>query len=263
MLILVVAVFAPVVAPHDPGTSGTLDITRRLRPPLGWGGEHGYLLGTDALGRDILSRILYGARVSLAVGALAVLLSGGLGVTLGLVAGYWKGWADDAIMRAGDIQLAFPFVLLAIAVMAVLGPSLVNLVLVLAIGSWVTYARMVRSQVLEIREREFVLAARALGIATPRLLLRHVLPSATAPIIVVASYSAANVILTEALLSFLGLGVDPTVPAWGSMVAEGRDYIRDAWWLTAFPGLAIALTVLSINIVGDWLRDYMDPRLRV
>ena len=262
-LVIFAAVFAPLIAPHDPGTSGTLDITRRLRPPLWSGGTAEHLLGTDALGRDILSRILYGARVSLVIGVLAVALSGWVGVTLGLLAGYHGGLVDDVIMRISDVQLAFPFVLLAISVMAVLGASLQNLIVVLAIGGWVTYARIVRSQVLVLREKEFVQAARTIGLGAWPIMVRHILPNAIAPIIIVASYSVANVILTEAFLSFLGLGVEPSIPAWGSMVAEGRDYLRDAWWLTTFPGLAIMATVLGVNLLGDWLRDYLDPRLKV
>jgi peptide/nickel transport system permease protein len=262
-LVILAAILAPVVAPHDPGTSGTLDITRRLRPPAWGGGSAEHLLGTDALGRDILSRILYGARVSLLIGVVAVALSGAVGVTLGLLAGYHGGKVDDVIMRVADVQLAFPFVLLAISVMAVLGASLQNLIVVLAIGGWVTYARVVRSQVLVLREREFVLAARALGLGAAPIMFRHVLPNALAPIIIVASYSVANVILTEAFLSFLGLGVEPAIPAWGSMVADGRDYLRDGWWLTTFPGLAIMATVLGVNLLGDWLRDYLDPRLKI
>ena len=262
-LVVLAAILAPVLAPHDPGTSGTLDITRRLRPPAWSGGTVEHVLGTDALGRDILSRILYGARVSLVIGIIAVALSGAVGVTLGLLSGYNGGLVDDLIMRVADVQLAFPFVLLAISVMAVLGASLQNLIVVLAIGGWVTYARIVRSQVLVLREREFVLAARTIGLSAWPIMVRHILPNALAPIIVVASYSVANVILTEAFLSFLGLGVEPSIPAWGSMVAEGRDYLRDAWWLTTFPGLAIMMTVLSVNLLGDWLRDYLDPRLKV
>jgi peptide/nickel transport system permease protein len=254
-LVLVVAACAPALAPHAPTA---IDVVSRLRPP----GSPGHPLGTDDLGRDILSRILYGARVSLTVGVSAVALAGVLGVAAGLTAGYYGGWVDDVIMRAVDVQLAFPFILLAIAAMAVLGAGLLNLILVLGVGNWVGYARVVRGEVLSLREKEFIEAARATGARGLPVLLRHVLPNVIAPVIVVASFAVASTILTEAALEFLGLGLPPAVPTWGAMLSAGREYLASAWWLAAFPGLAIMVTVLGINLLGDWLRDTLDPRLR-
>jgi peptide/nickel transport system permease protein len=260
MAVVFTALFAPLLAPHDP--TG-MNIVERLKPPF-WmeGGSGEYLLGTDALGRDILSRIIFGARVSLIVGFGAVVLSGFVGVLLGLIAGYLGGIFDDVIMRIADIQLALPFILLAIAIVAVVGPGLVNIIIVLAIGGWVRYARVVRGQVLAVRELEYVEAARALGETSPSIMLRQVLPNVFAPVIVVASFAVGQTILTESSLSFLGFGVEPSIPAWGGMLADGRDYLRDAWWLAAFPGMAITLTILGVNLFGDWLRDYLDPRLK-
>jgi peptide/nickel transport system permease protein len=190
-------------------------------------------------------------------------LAGAVGVLLGLVAGYFGGLADTLIMRAADVQLALPSLLLAVFLMAVLGAGLLNVVLVLALASWVGYARVVRGQVLALRSREYVEASRALGASAPFIIFRHVLPNSLAPVIVIASFAVANAIMSEAALSFLGLGVDPATPTWGAMLADGRDYLLDNWWLAAFPGLAILVTVLAINLLGDWLRDYLDPRLPV
>jgi peptide/nickel transport system permease protein len=211
-----------------------------------------------------LSRVIFGARISLIVGLVAVAIAGTIGVTLGLIAGFQGGRADDAIMRVADIQLAFPSILAALTVMAVLGPGIGNLAVVLGVTGWVGYARIVRGQVLSLREKEFVEAAKACGAGSARIVLRHLLPNVVTPTIVVASFAVASTILAEATLSFLGLGVPPAVPTWGGMVAAGRDTIQTGqWWITVFPGLAIMLTVLGINVVGDWLRDYFDPRLRV
>ncbi len=226
-------------------------------------GRTPFLLGTDGLGRDVLSRLIYGARISLLVGFIAVCIGGTLGTTLGLVAGYFGGKIDDIIMRFADIQLAFPFILLAIMFLVVLGPGLVNLVLVLGIGQWVTYARIARAQTIAQREREYVEAAHALGARTASIIFQTILPNILAPLTVIASFNVASVILSEASLSFLGLGVPPTVPTWGGMLNESRDQlIAGRWWLAVFPGAAIALTVLSFNIMGDWLRDFLDPRLK-
>ena len=264
LLVVAGALLAPWIAPHDPGTLGTLDIAKRLRPPCFLtGGSLEYVLGTDSLGRDILSRLLYAARISLLVGFAAVALAGSVGVPLGLLAGYLGGWVDDLLMRIADVQLALPPMLLAIFLMAVFGAGLGNVIVVLALASWVGYARVVRGQVLALRGKEFVEAARAAGASDLRLMLRHILPNTMAPVIVIASFSVANAIMSEAALSFLGLGVEPTTPTWGGMLADGREYITDCWWLAAFPGLAILLTVLGINLLGDWLRDYLDPRLKV
>jgi peptide/nickel transport system permease protein len=260
LLTLVVAVTASVLAPYDPEEVRLLD---RLQPP-GFvdkdGGVH--YLGTDPLGRDMLSRMMYGSRISLLVGATTVLIGGTLGLLLGVASGYYGGMPDDVIMRLADIQLAFPSILLYIAVLAVLGPGLGKVIAILGITGWVTYGRIVRGEVLSIREREYVLAARAVGSSDRRIMARHILPNIFAPFIVVASFAIANAIIAEASLSFLGLGVPPSVPTWGAMLAQSRDYLRDAWWPVTFPGLAIMLTVLSINVVGDWLRDYLDPRLK-
>jgi peptide/nickel transport system permease protein len=201
--------------------------------------------------------------VSLLVGVAAILVGGTLGVSAGLVSGYFGGWIDDVLMRLGDIQLAFPFILLAIMFLVVLGPGLFNLIVVLGIGQWVTYARIVRAQTLSLREKEFVEAARAMGDSTASIIFRTILPNIIAPLTVIASFNVASVILAEAALSFLGLGVPAEVPTWGSMLAQSRDQlIANKWWLAIFPGLAIVFTVLSFNIMGDWLRDFLDPRLK-
>ncbi len=265
-LVVVVAVglaalFAPWLAPFDPLTQ---ELTYRLRAP-GWHDASGrvHLLGTDHLGRDILARILYGSRIALVVGVAVVGISGLLGMMIGLVSGYFGGRIDDLFMRLADIQLAFPFILLAIAVIGVLGPSLPNIIIVIGVSSWVVYARVVRGEVLSLREREFVLAAVALGSRDWQILLRHVLPNAFTPWLVVATLDMARVIVVESALSFLGLGVQPPTPTWGGMLAAGRVYLSTAWWLATFPGLAILVTVLGINLLGDGLRDTFDPRLKL
>jgi peptide/nickel transport system permease protein len=260
-LVVLVALLAPVLSAFDPLEQ---DIGQRLKPP-GWPDEQGrvHLLGTDHLGRDIAARIIFGARIALSVGVAAVLISGLLGLGIGLLAGYFRGRVDDLLMRLADIQLAFPFILLAIAVIGVLGPSLRNIIIVIGVSSWVVYARVVRGEVFSIREREFVQAAIALGSRDGRILLRHVLPNALTPWLVVATLDMARVIVIESALSFLGLGVQPPTPTWGGMLADGRVYLSTAWWLATFPGLAILLTVLGINLFGDGLRDTLDPRLKV
>ena len=260
LLNVVVALSASVLAPHDPLDQ---DVARRLLPPV-WlaGGGHDYLLGTDQLGRDILSRIIYGSRISLLIGLLSVVLSLPIGVGVGLLAGYFTGRLDDITMRIADVQLAFPFILLAITIAGVLGPSPRNVILILAVGGWVVYARLARGQALSLREKEFIEAARSLGGGSFRILVRHMLPNVVSPIIVVGTFGVAQMILLESSLSFLGLGVQPPTPSWGGMLNDGRPYITVAWWLTTFPGAAIMLTVLGINFVGDWLRDLLDPRLQ-
>jgi peptide/nickel transport system permease protein len=255
------AVFAPQLAPWDPGRQMLL---KRLKPPV-WQ-ERGlpeHPLGTDHLGRDILSRILHGGRISLGVGLTAVTLSALIGVTLGLLAGFFGGRTDAFIMRIVDVFLAIPYILLAMGVVFALGPSLFNVILVMGATRWVQFARIVRADVLSIREREFVAGARARGNRPLRLLLHHVLPNALTPIIVVATLELAFMIIYESALSFLGLGVQPPTPTWGWMLADGRNYLGTAWWLATFPGLAIMLTVLAVNLLGDWLRDTLDPRLKV
>lgn len=262
VLVVVGAVGAPLLAPHNPRQGELID--SKLPPAWNAGGTGTYPLGTDTLGRDILSRVIYGARISLAVGFTAVAIAGAIGVTIGLTSGYYRGRLDDVIMRLADIQLAVPFILFAIAVLAVLGPGLKNLILVLGVTGWVTYARVVRGQVFSYREKEFVEAARAIGAGDVRIMFRHILPNTFASLIVIGSFAVAATILAEASLSFLGLGVPPQTPTWGGMVADGREQIlNNRWWMYVFPGAAIMLTVLAINAVGDWLRDYLDPRLRV
>lgn len=260
-VVVVVAIFGPWLSPLDPNRQ---NIMMRLAGPMAPGPNGAtFVMGSDALGRDVLSRLLYGARVSLMVGISAILVGGTIGTVAGLVSGYFGGWIDDVIMRLGDIQLAFPFILLAIMFLVVLGPGLVNLILVLGIGQWVTYARIVRAQTLSLREKEFVEAARAMGDSTSSIMFRTILPNIVAPLTVIASFNVASVILAEASLSFLGLGVPPETPTWGSMLAQSRDQlIANKWWLAVFPGMAIVATVLSFNIIGDWLRDLLDPRLK-
>ncbi|MCC6309474.1 MAG: ABC transporter permease [Trueperaceae bacterium] len=253
------AAFAPLLAPHDPAKQ---DLRARLAPPM-WlaKGTNVHVLGTDQLGRDILSRVIYGTRISLLVGVSVVLLAGTLGTLLGLLAGFLGGKVDAILMRVVDVFLAFPFLLLAIVFMAMLGASLGNIILVLAITGWVEYARVVRAQVLSVRELEYVTAARALGARNLVIMLKHVLPNVFASVIVIASLQLGTVIISEASLTFLGLGIPPSIPTWGSMLASGREYFVLAWWLPTFPGLAIVLTVLAVNFLGDWLRDVFDPTL--
>lgn len=253
------AIFAPLLSPADPIKN---DLLERLTPPM-WsaGGSAAHPLGTDTLGRDVLSRLLYGARVSLVVGFVTVIAAGAAGVALGVLGGFYGGWLDDVLMRTGDVQLAFPVLLLGVAMLSVLGPGLVNLILVLALSGWITYARIVRGETLSLRQREFVEAARALGAFDGRLIWRHVLPNVWAPIAVVATFSVARTIIAEASLSFLGLGVPAPTPSWGAMLDEGRNYITTGWWLALFPGTAILVVVLVINLIGDWLRDVLDPRV--
>ena len=259
-LVVVVAILAPLIEPRDPLAQ---DIARRLKPPGYVDARAGsFWLGTDGLGRDMLSRLIEGARVSLLVGASSTLISAVLGTTLGLTAGYLGGWWDALIMRVVDVFQAIPFTILAIAVAVVLGPSLRSVIIVLGISSWVNYARVVRGETLAQRNSEFVVAARGLGADSRRVLLRHVLPQVTASIIVLSSLLVGSMILFEASLSFLGLGVQPPTPSWGNMVLDGVEPIRVAWWVSLFPGLAILLTLMGINLAGDWLRDALDPRQR-
>ena len=262
LIVVLTALLAPWVSPFDPIEQDIGD--RRLKPPA-WKDDTGRIhwLGTDHLGRDLLARIIHGAQPALMVGFAAVVISGVLGMIAGLLSGYFGGRIDDVLMRLADIQLAFPFILLAIAVIGVLGPSLKTIIAVIGVSSWVVYARVVRGAVLTLREREFVHAALALGSRDGRIVLRHVLPNALTPWLVVATLDMARVIVIESALSFLGLGVQPPTPTWGGMLADGRVYISTAWWLATFPGLAILLTVLGINLFGDGLRDTLDPRLKV
>lgn len=260
VLFVAIALLAPVLSPHDPFVQ---DLNLRLTPPF-WqsGGAFSHPLGTDPLGRDILSRLLYGSRVSLLVGVATVAVGSTVGILLGMVAAYQGGALDNLVMRLADVQLAFPSLILAIAVMAILGPGLWNIIIVLSITSWVTYARIARGETLSLRAREFILAAQTVGVSKTRILLLHILPNILPVAIVVASFAVAQVIIAEASLSFLGIGVPPPTPTWGNMLAEGRDYVTTAWWLPTFPGVALMVTLLGINLLGDWLRDVLDPRLK-
>ncbi len=261
ILVMVVAagLFAPWVAPHGYDDQ---DLVFALQPPVWAGGTWSNALGTDPLGRDMLSRIIYGARTSLLLGLAAVLIASVVGVALGLVSGYVGGRVDAVIMSVVEVQLSLPYLLFAIAFMALLQPGIGNLILVLVLRSWVVYAQLVRVAVLSMKEREFVTVATALGASDLRILLRHITPNIVAPVLVVSTFQLAELIIVESSLSFLGLGVQPPVPSWGSMLSQGREYISSAWWLVTFPGLAIILSVLGANLFGDAVRDFMDPRLR-
>lgn len=260
VLAVLCALFAPELAPWDPAKG---DLAARLQPPA-WmaDGTIQHLLGTDHLGRDILSRIVYGARISLLVGVVSSLLGGTVGVALGMLAGYFRGRTDAVVAKLIDIQLAFPFLLFAITVIAVLGPSLRNLLVILALSGWVTYARVVRGQTLSLREHDFIHAAEGLGAPAWSILLRHVFPNVASYGLVIMTTEIGRLIVLESTLSFLGLGVPPPTPSWGMSLADGKEYLIRGWWLTAFPGLAIMLVVLCMNIVGDGARDLLDARLR-
>lgn len=255
---LVMAVAAPLIAPHDPYET---DLFRRLQPPA-WmeGGEWLFLLGCDALGRDILSRIIYGARVSIFIGAAVILVATTIGTLAGLAAGYLRGWTDVIISRLVDILLGFPYLIFAIALIAMTGPGLQNIILALAYKEWVIPCRVVRGETLAAREIEYVEAARAMGGSSRYIMLREILPNILSPVVVVSTVRMAHVIILEASLSFLGLGVQPPTASWGSMVADGRAFMLEAWWVSTFPGIAILLLVLSINVVSQGLRDAFDPK---
>lgn len=260
ILMMFAAVSAPWLTQYDPKAS---DLTARLQPPF-WaaGGSRAHLLGTDQLGRDVYARFIYGARISLIVGLSTVAISTALGAGAGLIAGYRGGRLDTALMRLADVQLAFPFLILAIAIAAVVGAGLLNVILILGVTGWVTFARLARGQVLSVKEKEYVEAARAVGAGETAVMHRHILPNILSPILVLATASVANNIVVEAALTFLGVGVQPDIPSWGNMLADSRDYLNVAWWMSVFPGAALTLVVLAINLLGDWLRDYLDPTLR-
>jgi len=258
--LLLVAAAAPWLAPHDPIRQS---LRARLAAPTLEGADgRAHPLGTDHLGRDVLSRTIYGARVSLIVGFAAVVVGGLVGATLGIMAGYRRGWVDTTIMTIADAQLAFPFILLAIGIIAVLGPSFPTLVLVIGLSGWPGYARVLRSQVLVLRSREFVDAIRALGGSFPRIVLQHVLPNVLSSLVVIATLELARAIVLEATLSFLGLGIQPPTPSWGGMVQEGREYLDSAWWISTIPGIVLMATSIIVSRAGDWLRDVLDPTLR-
>lgn len=256
----VTAVFAPGLAPASPDSQ---DLVARLLPPS-WavGGQGRYLLGTDQLGRDLLSRILYGARSTLFIALMSVAVAGCIGTTIGLIAGYYGGRLDNMLGRVMDVQLAIPYMLLAIVIVMLLGPGVVNTIGVLVVGGWVVYARLVRAEALSLRSRDYVVAASAIGSRDAAILWRHILPNALNAVIIVATIELGNVMLFESSLSFLGLGVRSPAVSWGSMLSDGRDYLTSAWWIATFPGLAITLTIFGINQLGDWLRDVLDPRTR-
>ncbi|PPA70482.1 ABC transporter permease [Jeotgalibacillus proteolyticus] len=255
ILLLILSIFGEVIAPFDPMDAQLRD---RLLPPL----TDGHLLGTDQLGRDILSRVIVGARVSVVIGLSTVLLAGLIGTIVGVIAGYYRGWIDIVLMRIVDVQLSFPFILLVLVISAVLGAGLTNIVISLALAGWVIFARVIRSEVLALREKEFITAAIATGVPKLQILVRHILPNIFTPIIILGSLQIGTYIIAEASVSFLGFGVQPPTAAWGNMLDEGKDYIFNSWWLITFPGIAIILTALGVNLFGDWLRDTLDPELK-
>jgi peptide/nickel transport system permease protein len=260
LVLAIIAIAAPWLSPHDPTRQS---LRGRLAAPTLEGADgRAHVLGTDHLGRDVLSRVIWGSRVSLLVGFAAVVVGGIIGATLGILAGYRGGWLDSAIMTLADAQLAFPFILLAIGIIAVLGPSFPTLILVIGLSGWMSYARVLRSQVLVLRSREFVDAIHALGGSAGRIVARHILPNVLSSLVVIATLELARSIVLEATLSFLGLGVQPPTPSWGGMVQEGREYLDSAWWISTYPGLVLMLTSLVVSRTGDWLRDLLDPTLR-
>ncbi|MCM3404434.1 ABC transporter permease [Cytobacillus oceanisediminis] len=260
-LVIFVAIFADVLAPHDPASNNLGDM---LKPPV-WldGGSQNYILGTDNLGRDILSRIIYGSRVSLLVGVFSVILAGFIGIIIGLISGYYGGVIDNLLMRIVDSFLAIPSILFILVVLAVFDPSILVLIIVIGLTNWVTYARVVRGEVLSIKEREFVKASKSIGTNSLTIMLQHILPNILSSFIVISTLSVATTIVLEASLSFLGLGIQPPDVSWGGMLTDGRNYLATNWWLATFPGIAITITVLGIIFLGDWLRDVLDPRTQV
>jgi peptide/nickel transport system permease protein len=257
LLLVIVGLSAPWIAPYDPNAQ---NLSQALRPPDWLLGTN--VLGTDALGRDILSRLFYGARISLVIAVMVVIISGVVGIALGAISGYFAGTTDFLIQKLVEVVWAFPPLLLAIAIMAFLGQGLENLILALVSQRWIAYCRVSRGQALSLRSREFVDAARSLGAKHTRIIVRHIMPNLLPSALVIGTFSMASAIISEAALSFLGLGVPPEIPTWGSMLADGRTYISTSWWLALFPGLCIFFTVLGINLLGDGLRDILDPRLK-
>lgn len=260
LAVIFMAVFAPLLAPFDPAKT---NVVSRLHPPA-WmeGGSAEHLLGTDNLGRDILSRIIYGSQISLVVGIAAVIVAGAIGMIFGLIAGYYGKIFDFVIMRAVDSILAIPNILFMLIVLAVLGPSIPTLILVLGATSWVTYARMVRSETLSVKERDYVKSAKAIGAKNFRIIAKYILPNVISSFIVISTLNVATVIILEASLSFLGLGIQPPEVSWGLMLSDGRQYVATSWWVATFPGLAITITVLGVIFLGDWLRDVLDPKMK-
>lgn len=258
MVILITGILAPFIAPYDPNKIGTSSL---LAPPM-WlnGGSAGHILGTDNLGRDILSRIIYGSRISILVGVFSVLVAGVIGVTFGLLAGYYGGIMDHIIMRFVDSFLAIPTILFALVFLAVLDPGVLTLIFVIGMTKWVLYARLVRSETLSIKERDYVKAAKTTGVKNGTIIRKHILPNIFSSVIVISTLTVATTIITESSLSFLGLGIQPPTISWGIMLSEGRSHLATSWWLSTFPGLAITITVLGIIFLGEWLRDVLDPR---
>ncbi|WP_158059286.1 nickel transporter permease [Halorussus halophilus] len=252
LVVVVAAILAPLIAPAEPNEQ---DLLNRLEPPST---EHP--MGTDQLGRDMLTRLLYGARITLRIAVTVVAITLAIGTIIGVVAGYAGGWVDEALMRFVDILLAFPGILLALVIAGILGPSLTNIMIALAVVGWTQYARIIRGSVLSVKEKEFIKAAQLMDVSRTRIVARHVLPNVITPVIVLATMDMAYVILGTAGLSFLGLGAQPPTPEWGTMLSQGRNYLQDAWWVVNFPGLAIMITVLGFNLLGDGLRDVLDPR---
>ncbi|GEN88468.1 ABC transporter permease [Oceanobacillus sp. FSL W8-0428] len=254
-ILLFLSIFGHWIAPYDPVKT---ELTAKLLPPL----TDGHLLGTDHLGRDLLSRIILGARISVIIGLSTVLIAGLIGTVIGIISGFFRGWIDIVLMRLVDVQLSFPFILLVLIINAVLGAGLKNIIISLAIGGWVIFARVIRSEVLALREKDFIQAAVATGVSRFEILIKHIVPNLFTPMIILASLQISSFIIAEASVSFLGFGVQPPTPAWGNMLSEGKDFIFSAWWLITFPGLAIIITALGINLFGDWLRDTLDPKIK-
>lgn len=263
LLVILVAIFANILAPYSPDQINMRD---RLRPPSlrsSQAEEIPHYFGTDSIGRDLLSRVIHGARISLLLGLTAALIGGIVGVSLGMIAGYYGNQIDAIVSWMINVQLAFPFTLLAIFIISIFGGGLYKLMIVLAWATWVNYARIMRGQVITIKTREYVEAAYSIGAKPLRVMVRHILPNAVSPLTVIATFTIASAILQESSLSFLGLGVSASVPTWGSILSDGRSYLQDAWWIATLPGIALLITVLGANLFGDWLRDYLDPRLRI
>ncbi len=261
VLVIVMAMTATLISPQNPSKQ---DIRNKLLPPV-WssGGRQQNLLGTDQMGRDVLSRIIYGSRVTILIAFSGTIVAGLVGVILGSISGYYGGWVDALIMRIVDVQLSFPFILLAIFIAAVIGPGLFNIILIAGLSSWVRYARLVRGEILSIKEMEYVEAIRAVGGSDLRIIFKHILPNIISPVIVIATLEMAKIVLMESSLSFLGLGVPLNIPTWGRMLADARVHLVTSPWLAIIPGLFITLTVLGVNLLGDWLRDYLDPKLDI
>lgn len=261
--IIIIVAFAIIPQTFSPLDPVNQDLTRHMKPPgFTDAGGNVYHLGTDEQGRDILSRIIWGSRISLIVGIAAVFFSGMIGISIGIVAGYFGGWVDSIISRIIDTALAVPFILLAISLVAILGPSLQNIILVISLRTWIVYARVVRGEVLSLKENEFIVGAKAAGCGTIRILIVYLFPNVISTTIVIATLYLGRMIIIESALSFLGLGVPPPTPTWGGMLADGRAFLDTAWWISLFPGIVLMLTVLSVNLLGDWLRDVLDPKMK-